>query len=363
MKPLRTILSATLLLAAIISQAQTTPDSIPAPTDTDVDSIAIAEAITTARVTITPYDAKGYAGPKRVIVPPPLQKGDSIVVLTPASAVSAGKVENAVAALRAMGFKAGMSQYSRGNRGTYCGTQQQRVDDLRRAILNPDVKAIICARGGYGVVQLLSELDKLPLRSNPKWIVGFSDISALHALMFKHGIASVHGPMGVNLAKSTHPSPSCRALMDVLQGSHMRYDIPYSRYNHLGTAEAPLVGGNLAVLTALIGTPYDMIRPGTILFIEDVSEPIYKVQRMLYQLKLSGVLGKLKGIIVGDFTETPSADRNHSSMESMIADMVREYNYPVAFGMPVGHGKVNVPLVESVPVKLEVTDHGTTITQ
>ncbi|MDE6489413.1 MAG: LD-carboxypeptidase, partial [Paramuribaculum sp.] len=197
---------------------------------------------------------------------------------------------------------------------------------------------------------------------NAKWIIGFSDISALHALMHRHGIASVHGPMARHIASHAGADNDSRALFGILQGELPSYNVEPHPLNRNGRASGTLLGGNMAVLTALIGTPYDILKPDTILFVEDVSEPVYKIERMMYQLKLSGVLGRLKGLIVGDFTEY-SPDVDGRSMEEMISELVAEYAYPVAYGVPFGHAAAIMPFVESIPATFTVETDGVLIEQ
>ncbi|MCM1292424.1 MAG: LD-carboxypeptidase [Bacteroides sp.] len=297
-----------------------------------------------------------------VVVPEPLAEGDLIAILTPAADASNYDYKRMAEIIESMGYRCRVMPNADSRDGYYGGTVEERMSDMREALLDPDVKAIICSRGGYGVVHLLAGLDSLPIADNPKWVVGFSDISALHSFMVSHGIASIHGPMGVNLKyHDGELSASCKALFDILSGSHATYEIEPHCYNRNGEVIGKLVGGNLSVIAGLISTPFDVIKPGTVLLIEDVSEPVYKIQRMLYQLKLSGVLENLAGLIVGDFTEIQGD--SEKAMESMIRDMISEYDYPVAFGVPAGHARVNIPLIMGYPVLLSVDDEGTTIFQ
>lgn len=297
-----------------------------------------------------------------VIVPAPLKAGDTVAIVAPAGRVREGDVEAAAEIMRSHGWVPVIGRNALGREGTYSGTDVERYADVRDAVLDESVRAIVCARGGYGVVHLLDSLDALPWRENAKWVVGFSDISALHALLRRHGVASVHGPMCRYISADGGDNDDARELFGLLEGDRPDYVVAPHEYNREGTATGVLTGGNLAVLTGLVGTPYDVFRPGTVLVIEDVNEPIYKVERMLYQLRLSGVLSRLAGLIVGQFTHY-SADDNYESMECMIRDMVSPYGYPVAFDVPIGHNGHCMPLIESVPVTLTVTADGVSIRQ
>lgn len=321
------------------------------------------DTLTDRRVSMIVSDRPALFKYDDMIVPDPLKEGDLIAIVTPASAASHCDYNRMVSIIESMGYRAYVAPHAKGHHGSYSGTVEDRLSDLTDALTNPEVKAIICTRGGYGAVHLLDKLDELPIADNAKWMVGFSDISALHALMARHGVASLHGPMGVNLKYHDEAlSPSCQALFAILEGMHLTYEINPNPLNRQGETMGRLVGGNLAVLDGLIGTRFDVIKPGTVLFIEDVAEPVYKIERQLYRLKLSGVLENLAGLIVGDFTET-TGDENYRAMEVMIRDMVKDYDYPVAFGVPAGHARVNIPLILGSPVMLEVTDEGTIITQ
>ncbi len=292
-----------------------------------------------------------------IIYPAPLKRGDKIAIVSPAGAVDPAKVEGAVQVLTGQGYRVEVMPHVLGRHGNFSGTAEERYADMEAALLDDDVKAILCSRGGYGVVHIMDRLADLPLRDNAKWVIGYSDISALHALLSSEGIASIHAPMAgqIMLGRDDQDTDS---LLRILEGETPVYTFDAHQYDRQGIATGKLLGGNLAVLAELISTPYDIIQPDTILFIEDVSEPIYKIERILYQLRLSGVLENLRGLIVGQFTEY-RPDANYADMETMIRDAVSGYNYPVAFNVPVGHVDHNLPLIESAEVTLKVSPSGT----
>lgn len=290
---------------------------------------------------------------KEARFPRPLSKGDKIVFVSAAGIPDRKAVEKAVKVLENEGWKVEVSPNALGEWGTYSGTPEQRYSDLADAFADNDVRCIISCRGGYGAVHLLDRLDRLDLAKDPKWVVGFSDITALHALMSKKGIASIHGSMASHIALGPE-DPDNSAFFRILRGERPNFTFPGTAYDRLGTAEGILLGGNLAVLADLVSTPFDIAKKDTILFIEDVSEPIYKIERILYQLRLNGVLPNLRGLIVGQFTDYKPSP-NYEKMEDMIHDMVAPYTYPVAFNAPIGHVDHNIPVIEGAHVTLKVT--------
>lgn len=293
-----------------------------------------------------------------IIFPPALQPGDTIAICSPAGPVKASNVEESVEVLENYGWKVRVMPHTLGTYGNYSGTARERYEDISTALKDPEVRAVLCSRGGYGVVHNLEKLDEIDLRKDPKWIIGFSDISALHALATRHGVASIHASMTSHIRLGAEDKINA-TLFEILEGKMpvATFD-SCPRYDRPGTAQGRVVGGNLAVLADLIGTRFDVFEPGTILFIEDVAEPIYKIERMLYQLRISGVLGNLAGLIVGRFTEY-GPDHAYSKMEDMIHDMVEPYNYPVAFNAPIGHVSQNIPVIENATATLKVTNSDT----
>lgn len=255
--------------------------------------------------------------------------------------------------------------------GSYAASLAQRVADFIDAWSRDDVDLVICARGGYGCVHMLDYLPTDFIADHPKWLVGFSDVSALHALLYKSGVASIHGGMAKQLVENTDSGFGTyrKVLKNLVESSSptLEYIIPTHPYNIPGEGRGVLLGGNLAVLNGLAGTPFDIMEESlhqdVILFLEDVSEPIYAVERMLYRLHLQGVLGKVKGIVVGQFTDW-KPDRNHESIYDMIHQRFCEWEVscPVAFDFPVGHNDRNVPLVEGAEVCLRVDTEAVSLT-
>lgn len=307
-----------------------------------------------------------------MIVPSGLCPGDRIAVLAPASVVERRYTEGACELLRAAGYEPVPFASALGTErsGTYAASLETRVEEFREAWHSDEYKAIICARGGYGCIHLLSHLDRDFITATPKWLVGFSDVSALHAMLSQYGIVSLHAPMARHLAMRGAVDPCTQSLLQILEGCRtIRYDVPTHPYSRHGCATGRLLGGNLAVLNSLAATPYDILDRSVngediILFIEDVSEAIYAVERMVTRLALNGTLKSLRGLILGQFTDY-HADRNFLTVEDMLRHRLAQWgvdrNMPIAFGFPVGHVHDNRPLVESSTAKLDISPETTTL--
>lgn len=295
----------------------------------------------------------------KATIPAPLRDGDRIAIVSPSGPVDSALVYAAADTLRGQGYRVDIFPSALGKCGQYAASDSARLADLSAALTDSTVRAILCSRGGYGAVHLLDSLSALPLERAPKWLIGFSDISALHALLASRGIASIHGNMCKHIALGPDDEDNATFLA-MLRGYRPAYEFAPDSLNRCGQASGRLLGGNLAVIAELINTPYDVIQPGTILFIEDVEEPIYKIERIMYQLRLSGVLPRLGGLIVGQFTGYRPND-SYETMERMIADMTAPYTYPVAFNVPIGHVDHNVPVIQSAEVTLTVTPEGTSL--
>lgn len=309
------------------------------------------------RVRATMIKSKGM---NETLTPAPLRKGDKIAIIAPASVIAPELVTATLPLLEREGWRPYVGPHTFDRYGNFAGTDADRLSDLKAALLDPDTRAILCARGGFGAVHLIEGLSHLPLREDPKWIIGFSDISALHALLAVNGIESIHSPMCRHLVREGATDSDSQRLFDILRGHRAPITFDINPLNRPGTASGQLLGGNLAVLSALLSTPFNIIKPGSILFIEDISEQVYKVDRILHTLKLNGTLPRLGALLVGQFTNyTPGVDGKR--MEEMIWEMVKEYHYPVAFNLPIGHIDHNVPLIVSSTVTLQVTSAAVTL--
>ena len=292
--------------------------------------------------------------------PEPLKNGDTVALLSPASAIDPELIDGAAMALRAQGFEPLVMPHAKGRSGSFAGTAAERLADLNAALANPAVKAIICGRGGYGAVHLLDRCKP----ERPVWLAGFSDISALHALWHRSGYCSIHSSMAKELTHCLCSGNEANSrLFEILRTGRMpAIEFGPHALNRCGHARGTLLGGNLAVLDGLVGTPFNLLTPGSILVIEDIGEAIYKVERMLMRLRLAGILQQLGGLVVGRFTDyRPSND--WADMYPMIAGVLADLPFPVAFNAPIGHIDGNLPFIEGATVELCVTPEGSKITE
>lgn len=303
---------------------------------------------------------------------PPTRPGDKIAVIAPASLVDRHYVEGACELLKARGYRPEVYPSALGSlrSGSYSAPVAERVEEFRQAWSDPETTAVMCARGGYGCIHLIPHLDREFITSHPKWLWGFSDVSALEAMLFSYGLGSVHAPMARHMALHGAVDPCTSALFDILEGKQeISYQLPSHPYSRPGIAKGTLLGGNLAVLNSLAGTRYDMLdlarTRDVVLIIEDVSEAIYAVERMVMRMALNGVLDSLKGLIVGRFSDY-HADRNFLTVEQMLRHRLAEWNIrpdlPVAYGFPVGHVSDNRPFVQGSEATLEIDGRHTTLT-
>ena len=305
-----------------------------------------------------------------MIRPPKLSDGDVVAIVSPASVVRREFVEGSVRRLRDLGLEVIVMPHAVDSQhGSFASQTAERAADLLTAWRNPDVKAILCGRGGYGCIHLLPYFKADMLRGNPKWLIGFSDVSALHAMLYRAGVMSLHSPMAKHLALEPEDDEATGWLIRLLTGdTGIDYRLAPHPLNQPGEARGILRGGNMAVLDGLSATPYNIIdvepEEEVILFIEDIAEPLYKIDRMLWRLRLNGTLNNIKGLIVGQFTEY-KPDANWPDAETLISTRLKEWGLtelPVAFDFPVGHVTRNLPLIEGSTATLTVSPAGTRLT-
>lgn len=286
----------------------------------------------------------------------PLQKGDKIHIVSPAGKINPDILENAVRQIENRGFMASISKNADGSYHQFSSGDAQRANDMQSALDNQEIKAILCSRGGYGTGRIIGQLDFSGFVKHPKWIIGFSDITVLHAHLNNNlCIPGIHGPMAKNFPLFPSSDISIELLFDILAGKSPGVKFQHDSLNRTGIAEGILTGGNLSLLYSLRGTPYDLKPEGKILFIEDLGEHLYHLDRMMLNLKLGGVLEKINGMIVGSFSAMK--DNNPpfgKTAYEIIASYITEYDYPVAFRFPAGHTKRNTPLIFGKKVNLTV---------
>ena len=294
---------------------------------------------------------------------PKIEQGDTIGITAPAGKIDFNYIEQAKVRLEDAGYNVILSAHCQGAYHRFSATDAQRADDLQCMIDNEAVKVILCARGGYGSIRMIDQVNFRGLTEHPKWLIGFSDITVIHAAINNLNIPSIHGPMCKSFMNYSDTGVDVDILLAILEGEDPEYLInPYPK-NRLGKATGSIVGGNLSIIASLRGTPYDINAKGKILFIEDLDEDLYHIDRIMQNLKVGGVLKDLKGLVVGQFTNMRDNDDPFGGgIEDIILDAVSAYDFPVAFNFPAGHIETNYPLVFGKEVELIVSDDETQIT-
>ncbi|OLY91740.1 muramoyltetrapeptide carboxypeptidase [Cnuella takakiae] len=289
--------------------------------------------------------------PGACVQPPFLFPGSVIGITATSGAVSTDAISAGIQLVRSWGYQVKLGRTIGTRNGYFSGTDEERAADLQDLLDDPQVNAIWCARGGYGLVRIIDQLDWTGFRKHPKWIIGFSDVTVLHCQLHRMGFASIHGQM---LAEANTGFVQTK---QVLEGRPPLYQTAPLAANKTGIGEGLLVGGNLKLLETQAGTPTDLDTRGKILFIEDVNETLYNIDRMLCNLKRSGKLAELAGLIVGGFglAKGETAANFGRSVSDMVLEHTSGYAYPVCFDFAVGHQPANWPLKCGVPHKLEVT--------
>lgn len=290
-------------------------------------------------------------------IPPYLQKGDTIGIVCPAGTMPVERVSECVRVLNEdWGFttKVGITVGRQFN--YFSGTDEERAEDFQQMLDDENIKAILCARGGYGIGRIIEQLDFTHFKKNPKWIIGFSDVTVFHSHIYRnYYISTLHAPMANAFNDEGYKNEFVNSLKDALEGKKIKYTVPVNEFNRKGEGIGELIGGNLALLAHLVGTNSDLKTKGRILFLEDIGEYLYNVDRMMYQLKRSGKLDKLAGLIIGGFTDMKDTEKPFGqSAYEIINDIVKEYDYPVCYGFPVSHNKENYALKIGVGYKLKV---------
>lgn len=308
------------------------------------------------------------------VLPRPLRPGDTIAIIPTARSIHADELREGIALAESWGLRVKLGEGIGRKQFQQAGSDLERAADLQAAISDPEVKAIWCARGGYGTIRIMDHVDLEPLLRAPKWIIGFSDVTVLHSALANLGVASLHAQMPFAIGGKTEEAreglrrvllegvASCRwsiALAELPMANGLR-----PTADRIGQCEGILIGGNLSILYSLRGTPYDIDPCGKILFLEDLDELRYHADRMIQNLKHGGWFRELSGLIIGGMSEM--RDKNPDApfgmeVEEMIAEAVAPYDYPVCYGAPAGHIADNRPLVLGAKAKLNVTAYGATL--
>ena len=300
---------------------------------------------------------------RRSKLPPYLAPGDTIGITCPSGFITEKEIQPAVEQIQSWGYKIRVGTTVGKRDFSFGGTDEERTKDFQDMIDDPGVKAILCARGGYGVVRIIDQIDFSIFKKHPKWVIGFSDITVFHNhLHSQFGAATIHSKMCNSFPDDWSKAEPIQvetilSLKKVLSGEIMGYECPPDNRNREGMAEGQLVGGNLTMIATLAATASDISTEGKILFVEDVGEPLYNIDRLFCHLKRTGKLSHLKALIIGGFTsikpDTPEETFGRTVHE-IVWEKIKEYNYPVCFGFPVGHQKNNYALKCGVKHRLTV---------
>ena len=301
----------------------------------------------------------------KLIKPEYLKKGDTVAIVAPSGVLKNynGYILKAKELLKSWELEVIIGENVFNDNGHFAGTDNQRSADFQLALDDKSIKAIWCARGGYGAMRVIDNLNFEKYKENPKWIIGYSDITAIHNDLHNNKSESIHGIMCKSLEKiDVDNNESISLLKKTLFGEKLSYTIEGNNYNIEGNSNGQLIGGNLTLLHCLLGSESSIDTDGKILFIEDLGEYLYHIDRMLISLKRAGYFDNCKGLIVGDFTEmrknTTPFGRN---LKELILDIVREYDFPVSFGFPAGHGEKNYPMILGREINLKVSKQQSTI--
>jgi len=294
-----------------------------------------------------------------MIIPPYLQKGSTIGITCPAGAVNSEEMQPMFAQLEAWGFNLKIGKTIGTSFNKFSATDADRLADLQSMLDDDAIEAVFFGRGGYGVVRILDQIDFTQFKQKPKWLLGYSDITAFHShLNNQMKISSIHAHMGGGYKPNDFDALSTQSIFDVIRGKPIHYVIPAHAMNRVGVAKGELVGGNLALLSDLVGTDSDIHTQGKILFIEDIGEYKYNIDRMLWQLLRAGKLSQLAGLIVGGFTDTQDNPVPFGMTEyEIVWEKVKDFSYPVCFDFPVGHQARNMALKVGMQYQLAVENN------
>ncbi len=298
-----------------------------------------------------------------MVTPPYLKAGDKVGIVSTARKISLEELQKAIDTIEGWGLDVVLGDHLFKRNHQFAGTDKERMEDFQSMLDDDGIQAILCARGGYGTVRIIDKLDFSHFIEKPKWICGFSDITVLHSHIHQNfGVETIHSTMPLNMGKEGAEPNAALTLKQALLGERLEYLFPSQGLNRKGETKGILVGGNLSILYSVIGSVSDIDTTDKILFLEDLDEYLYHVDRMMQNLKRNGKLSKLRGLVVGgmsDMRDNPIGF-GKSAIE-IIADTVKEYDYPVCFNAPAGHINDNRALIMGREVSLKVEDGSTSL--
>ncbi len=296
---------------------------------------------------------------QNLIAPPNLQKGDTVVILAPAGIMKdTTAVQQAVELLHDWGLNTKLGKHVFTQNFHFAGTDEERLSDFQNALDDDDIKAIWCARGGYGTVRIIDDIDFTKFKENPKWVIGFSDVTVLHNEINNLGIQTMHAIMPITYKpKNKEQKKARKSFKRALFGKKLKYKISTSDYNREGEVQGQVVGGNLSIVYSMLGSKTQMDMNGKILFLEEVGEALYHIDRMMISLKRAGYFENCKGLIIGAFSSIkPNTTDFGMTYEEIILDAVKEYDFPVSFDFPAGHVRDNRTLLLGKEIILKVKE-------
>lgn len=299
------------------------------------------------------------------IFPTFLKENDKVGIIAPSFYLDEIYLQPALDILRSWNLDIVIGENVHKKHGLFSGNDEDRLVPIQRMFDEPEIKCIFCARGGYGVSKIVDKINLTGFRKSPKWIIGYSDVTLLSLHLYNHGFSSIHGPMLLNF-KDSNSKSSLLALRNLIfNGKVKEMEFSGSDFNRQGHVSAPLIGGNLSMLIHSLGTPSEINTDGHILFLEEVNEAPFRIDRMITHLIRSGKLDKIKGIIVGHLT-LPEAEESNTNktqeIEKLIADLFRDFDFPLTFNFPAGHEMPNMPLVMGGRYGLMVTEKSSRLT-
>ena len=296
-------------------------------------------------------------------VPSYLKRGDTIAICCPAGYMAAEKVTNCITTLKLQGYNVIVGENIGSNSENYfSGTDKERINELQRFLDDKNIDAILCARGGYGISRIIDRLCFKKFVKHPKWLIGFSDVTVLHTYLFSNfKLVSLHASMAAAFTGGEE-NDNVKTMLAALKGKKALYDVDANILNKTGTAKGKLIGGNLTLFTNSIGTSSDIKTNNCILFLEDLDEQLYHIDRMFVQLKRSGKLKHLAGLLIGGFNDLKDSERPFGkNIYEIVLDQVAEYDYPVCFDFPVSHAEHNLALKHGMKHQLIVKEDGVSL--